>query len=137
MPHAQTKSGTAASPASLEGLLEKLEDVNIEGISGTSLEADGLFHFVVEHGQEGDAHEALEGYHPKWTTDLYAEELDSQAVVQPGALLQVIKNAKTANPGRLIDTVLTGVTAGNPATFWVQVTFIGADWTDTPPTPQP
>lgn len=130
MPHAQTKSGTSASPADLEALLERLADINIEGISGTSLEADGLVHLAVEHDHEAEVHDLLGDYHPKWTTDLYVEELDVQAVGQPGALLQVIKNAKLAHPDRMIDTVLTGVSSG---TFFVQVTFIGSDWTNDPP----
>ena len=133
MPHAQTKSGTAASPASLETLLDQLRDVNIQGVSGTSLEADGLLHFVVQHGQEGDAQQALEAYHPKWTDDLYFEEISSQEMGQSGVLHGIIGRAKQQNPGRLIDTVLTGMTPGDPPTFWVQVTFLGTDWTDEPP----
>jgi hypothetical protein len=133
MPHAQTKSGTSASPADLEALLERLAALNIEGVSGTSLEADGLIHLAVEHGHEGEVHDALAEYHPKWTTDLFVEEFDAQAVVQPGILLGIIQRAKQANPGRAIDTVLTGVRSDAPGIFYVQVTFVGSDWTNDPP----
>ena len=130
MPHAQTKSGTSASPASLEALLERLADINIEGVSGTSLEADGLIHIAVEHGREAEVHDLLGDYHPKWTTDLYVEEIDNQGVAQPGVLLGIIQRARQAHPDRAIDTVLTGVSSG---TFFVQVTFVGSDWSNDPP----
>ena len=122
MPHAQAKSGTSASPASLEALLDKLE-------------ADGFLHFAVAHGQEADVHAALEAYHPKWTTDLYVEQLGNQEMGVPGTLRGVVQRARqsASAAGRPIDTVLTGVDPASPGTFYVQITFVGSDWSSDPP----
>ena len=135
MPHAQAKSGTSASPASLETLLDKLADFNLEGVSGTQLEADGFLHFAVEHGAEQDVHTALADYHPKWTTDLYTETLGIQELGVRGVLLGIVQRARQSAlaAGRPIDTVLTGVDPNNPSTFYVQITFVGSDWSSEPP----
>lgn len=133
MPHAQAKSGTSASPASLEGLLDRLSNVSLEGVSGTQLEADGFLHFAVAHDSLDAVHAALEGYHPKWTKDLYLEEgIGIQELGAAGVLLGVVQRARQAHPGRAIDTVLTGVDPANPGTFYVQVTFVGSDWKNDP-----
>lgn len=130
MPHAQAKSGTSASPADLEALLERLEAFNLEGVSGTQLEADGLLHFVVEHGQESAVHDAIAEYHPRWTTDVFTQEITAQQVGQAGVLRGIVQDARAFGNGRPIDTVLTGVSGG---VFYVQVTFVGSNWTSDPP----
>jgi len=145
--HAQAKSTTAASPADLETFLTVLspvpdtEPINIEGVTGCEVEGEGLFHFAVQHGREGAAHERLGDYHPQWTTDLYAEEIGDGSADpnQPGVLLGIISRATASSQanGRAIDTVLIGAVTGEKGKFYVQVTFVGSTWSDQPPGPHP
>jgi len=145
--HAQAKSTTAASPADLETFLTALspiqdaEPINIEGVTGCEVEGEGLFHFTVEHDREADAHERLSAYHPLWTTDLYHEEIGDGSTDpnQPGVLLGIIGRATASSEanGRAIDTVLIGAVTGESGRFYVQVTFVGSDWSDQPPGPHP
>jgi hypothetical protein len=141
--HAQARSDTSASPPNLETFLEALnppaeqDRINLEGVSGCGIEGDGNFAFTVENGREELTHSRLAGdahYEVLWTTDLYAEPIDT--ATEPGVLLQIIQNAKAAHPGRAIDSVLVGVDTEDGG-FFAQVTFLDSTWTTDPPGSHP
>ena len=144
MPHAQAKSHTSASPADLTQFLAAANEglaanpINIEGISGSNVEAEGELHFTVEHGREAEVHAQLERYHPEWTTDVYVEEIPPGPPDpnQPGVLHGIIQRATDEHPDRTIDTVLIGALTGSPGVFYVQVTFTDSVWTAGPPEPE-
>lgn len=141
--HAQARSDTSASPPNIETFLEALnppseqERINIEGVTGCGIEGDGDFSFTVENGREELTHSRLARdahYEVLWTTDLYAELIDS--ATEPGVLLRIIQKAKAAHPGRPIDAVLVGVETTQGG-FFAQVTFVDSTWTTDPPGPHP
>jgi hypothetical protein len=151
--HVQARSAPALSPPDLVAFLQVLaadeqagrDAINIEGVTGSSVEDGGRFVFTVTHGRAQEAHERLsdKGYVVEWTTDLYAERIppDQGSGVaqadpnQPGVLLGIVERAKGSVDagGRGIDTVLIGAFTRKPGRFFCQCTWVGADWRDSPP----
>jgi hypothetical protein len=150
--HVQAKAAPTASPADLAEFLKVLAEnrdtdrdaINVEGVTGAAIEHGGHFVFTVTDGRARDAHDRLTeaGYHVEWTWDLYAERIppeegsgdgsltEDDDPNQPGVLLGIVRRAKRSElaAGRDIDTVLIGALTNEPAFFYAQVTFEGADW---------
>lgn len=152
--HIQARAMPSRSPANLADFLRELaadpaqgrDAINIEGVTGASVEQGGHFVFTVQHGRARDAHDRLTdaGYRCEWTTDMYREPIPPDAGSnvasdddpnQPGVLLGIVERAKGSNiaAGRDIDTVMIGAFTGQPGRFFVQVCFHGSDWTDDRP----
>lgn len=153
--HIQARAKPSKSPADLAAFLRELaadpatnrDAINVEGVSGASVEQGGHFVFTVQHGRARDAHDRLTdaGYRCEWTTDMYREPVPpdqgSGAVAsdddpnQPGVLLGIVERAKGSNiaAGRDIDTVMIGAFTGQSGHFFVQVCFHGSDWRDDRP----
>lgn len=133
--HIQARSKPAASAADLETFLRWLSEpespnagdpprdaINIEGVTGGTLELGGEFVFAVEHGREADAEDWLRerNYEPVFS-EVFTEVLASNT---PGALLAAIRNASevaVAN-SQVIKDVLIGQQTGT-GIFYVQVAF--------------
>ncbi len=154
--HVQARASTAASEADLGPFLERLADINIEGVSGGGIESrdDGRFVFVVEDGREAECHDLLTrapAYNVEWTTDLYHEALgpgDGPAAApavapdpnRPGVLFDVVVRAKQSRlegRSRKVDGVLIGAFTGKKNHFFAQVTFEDSVWTTDRPGPHP
>ena len=155
--HVQAKAAPSASPADLAEFLKVLaanrdtdrDAINVEGVSGASLERGGKLVFTVTHGRARDAHDRLTeaGYRVEWCWDVYSEMIppddgsggfvvpDDDDPNQPGVLLGIVQRAReTRDAGsRDIDTVLIGAFTNDPGRFFVQVTFEGADWREDRP----
>jgi len=155
--HIQARAKPQKSPPDLAAFLRELaadsgtnrDAINIEGVSGASIEQGGEFVFAVTHGRAGDAHDRLttpdpqtgEHYDVEWTTDLYSEPIPPEQGSgganliaddpnQPGVLLGIVQRAKGAQiaSGRDIDSVLIGAVTGESGHYFVQVTFVGSVW---------
>jgi hypothetical protein len=144
--HVQARSDASASPADLELFLERLGDINIEGVSGGGIESGdaGKFVFAVEDGREGDCHDRLSpDYTVEWTTDLYHEAIgpgQSSDPNQPGVLHAILVGAKTNRAdgrSRKVDGVLLGAVTGKRNHYFAQVTFEDSVWTTERPGPHP
>jgi hypothetical protein len=150
--HIQARALAQKSPPDLVEFLRVLagvdpgmKPINIEGVTGSSLEDGGHFVFAVEHEREQECHTRLanEGYRCQWTKDLYQEMIPPDAAWgvepdpnQPGVLLGIVERAKGSQiaGGRPILTLLLGAVTNEPGRFFAQVTFVGADWQDEVPT---
>ena len=156
--HIQARSKPQRSPANLAEFLEVIgapnadgDRINVEGVTGSALEHGGHFCFTVEHGRARETHDRLteSRYTVEWTRDVYAEKVPPDSNVasplapaeepdpnQPGVLAGMIQRAKDSPlaAGRTVHEVMIGAFTGQPGTFFVQVTFQGADWSSDRPT---
>lgn len=147
--HIQARARPQLSPPDLAEFLGAIagadlldaDKINVEGVTGSSVEDGGFFVFAVTHGREAECHTRLESYRCQWTTDLYAERIppDPGTVEpdpnQPGVLLGIVQRAKESRiaAGRPISEVLLGAFTNEPGQFFAQVSFVGSDWQDEPP----
>ncbi len=130
--HIQVRATPATSPADLEAFLKVLSEpalegavtINIEGVSGGSLENLGTFVVAVEDGREDDAVQWLQdaGYRDAHKDLVFHRALDSNT---PGGLLGVVRLANSeARTGNLvIADVLIGEETDEPGHYYVQVAF--------------
>lgn len=133
--HIQARSKPAASAPDLEAFLRVLsepetpsgepaqrEAINIEGVSGGTIELGGEFVFAVEHGRERDAESWLRerNYEPVFAK-VWAQVLPSNT---PGALLAAIRDASgiALKNRQVIKDVLIGQETAS-GDFYVQVAF--------------
>lgn len=160
--HIQARAKPSKSPANLADFLRELaadpatnqNAINIEGVTGASVEQGGHFVFTVQHGRARDAHDRLtardrngDRYVVEWTKDLHFEQIppppdpgstaapSDEDPNRPGVLLEIVQRAKEAQiaAGRDIDTVMIGALTDEPGRFFAQVTFHGSDWTQDRP----
>ncbi len=152
--HIQARALPQKSPPDLVEFLKVLagvgteaEPINVEGVTGSSVEDGGHFVFAVAHDREQECHSRLadQGYRCQWTTDLYREPIPPEPAWgqepdpnRPGVLLGIVQRAKDSEiaAGRPINTLLIGAVTNESGRFFAQVTFVGADWKDEVPTEQ-
>ena len=146
--HLQARARTQKSPPNVVEFLNVLADdqpearaINVEGVTGSAVEDGGFLVFAVAHGREQEAHDRLkdERYRCQWTMDLYAEKIPPDLPADqepdpnvPGVLAGIVDRAKRSKQaaGRPVHEILLGAFTDEPGRFFVQVTFVGADWQD-------
>lgn len=135
MPHLQVRSSTRLSPADADGVLNVLRGagINILGVTGSNIEAEGEIGLMLRHQDVEPAHRELTGagYRARIVgagDGLYEGFVEDRV----GGLLDALRDARKAHPRGLILDLAVGLESEerarpdgtNVRTYPLQVFFI-------------